>query len=209
MKVLVAYENSGVIRRAFKREGHTVLSCDLVPSVDNSEDHIVGDAFQVIALYGPWDLVIAHPPCRYLCGSGWHHSVKNPERMRKSEQAFQHVKDLEKLLNTHSKSWCIENPVGKLSTWWKKPTQYLQPYEFGEDASKKTGLWLHNLPKITTDPTSRVEGRKVLHKGKVRERWANQTDSGQSRLGPSEERSSVRARTYPGIAQAMVKTWSK
>lgn len=97
----------------------------------------------------------------------------------------------------------IENPVGYMSSYFRKPDQYIQPYEFGDDASKKTGLWLRGLPKLV--PTERVDGRIVNGK----ERWANQTDSGQNRLAPGPERAKDRSVTYPGIADAIVDQWGR
>jgi hypothetical protein len=97
----------------------------------------------------------------------------------------------------------IENPVGRIGTAIRPADQYIQPYDFGEDASKRTGLWLKGLPKLV--PTQRVAGRMVGGK----ERWSNQTDSGQNRLGPSEDRWQQRSRTYAGIAMAMAEQWSE
>jgi hypothetical protein len=98
---------------------------------------------------------------------------------------------------------CLENPVGAISTAIRPADQYVQPYQFGDDASKKTGLWLIGLPALLIDPAARVPGRAV----NGRERWANQTDSGQNRLGPSADRADLRAQTYPGIAAAMADQW--
>ena len=103
---------------------------------------------------------------------------------------------------------CIENPVGCISTRIRKPDQWVQPYEFGDDASKKTGLWLKGLPNLV--PTGRVPGRLVEcppGSGKLRERWANQCDSGQNKLGPSSDRWAKRAKTYTGLARAMADQW--
>jgi len=106
-----------------------------------------------------------------------------------------------KLWNADIPRIALENPVGILSSVIRKPDQYIQPYDFGEDASKKTCLWLKDVPKLM--PTKRVPGRLVVHKEKTVERWANQTDSGQNRLGPSETRSLERSLTYQGWADAM------
>src|SRR5690606_695978 len=99
----------------------------------------------------------------------------------------------------------IENPVGCISSRIRKPDQIIQPYEFGDDASKKTCLWLKGVRKL--QPTRRVAGRFVEHNGKTVERWSNQTDSGQNRLSPSEDRWAVRSDTYPGIASAFATQW--
>ena len=95
----------------------------------------------------------------------------------------------------------LENPQGCIGTRIRKASQYIQPYDFGDDASKKTGLWLKGLPLLK--PTNRVNGRMVEHNGKIVERWSNQTDSGQNNLGPSDDRWKIRSYTYPGIANAM------
>ncbi len=101
----------------------------------------------------------------------------------------------------------IENPVSCISTCIRPADQYIQPYEFGEDASKRTGLWLKNLAPLKVDPAARFPGRLVDHKGKLVERWSNQTDSGQNRLSPSEDRWKERSYTYPNIACAFALNW--
>ena len=206
MRVLVACERSGIVREAFRRRGHNAWSCDLLPAEDGSPYHIQGDA--VIAsldtdgLREPgddwWDLMIAHPECRYLSVSGLHWNHRRPERAALTEQAAEFAVAL---WNAPIKRVALENPVGILSSRIRKPDQIIQPYQFGEDASKATCLWLRGLPPLI--PTKRVPGRIVNGK----ERWANQTDSGQNRLGPSPTRSMDRARTYQGIADAMADQW--
>lgn len=109
------------------------------------------------------------------------------------------------LMNAPIPRIAIENPVGAISTRIRKPDQIIQPYQFGDDASKRTCLWLKGLPKLV--PTSVVPGRVVTANGKQVERWANQTDSGQNKLGPSEERWKLRSKTYQGIANAMAQQW--
>lgn len=198
MKVLVACERSGVVREAFRRNGHDAWSCDLEPAEDGSPYHIQGDALEAAYAYS-WDMMIAHPECKYLCGSGLHWNKRRPERARLTEEAVEFALAL---WNAPISRVCLENSVGILSTRLRKPDQVIQPYQFGEDASKATCLWLRGLPPLA--PTKRVPGRIVNGK----ERWANQTDSGQNRLGPSPTRSMDRARTYPGIANAMAQQWN-
>ena len=106
----------------------------------------------------------------------------------------------------------VENPVGRLSTLFRKPDQIIQPYEFGDDASKKTCLWLKNLPKLVPQDNQRFPGRIVEYpvgSGKMVERWSNQTDAGHNRLPPSKDRSMLRSITYQGIANCMANTWSE
>lgn len=197
--MLVACEYSGRVREAFRAKGHNAWSCDLLPSEDDSEFHFQCDIWQAVGAV-PWDIMIAHPPCTYLTVSGLHWNKNNPERADKTTYALQFIRDL---MATRIPVWAIENPVGCISTKIRKPNQIIQPYEFGEDASKKTCLWLNGLPKLVVDPSVRVPGRIVDGK----ERWANQTDSGQNKLAPSEDRWKERSRTYQGIANAMADQW--
>jgi len=159
-----------------------------------------------------WDLLIAHPPCTYLtCAAEWAykepHEINkklNPEnlygveRKRAREQAIDFVMVL---ANAPIERIAIENPVGVISSRWRKPDQIIQPWQFGHDASKKTCLWLKNLPLLK--PTKTVEPRIV--EGKPR--WGNQTDSGQNKLPPGKDRWKERSVTYQGIADAMAKQW--
>jgi hypothetical protein len=158
---------------------------------------------------GFWDLVIVHPPCTYLTGSGLHWNKRRPERAALTEEAIRFTEKAWAHRRTVG-AMALENPVGCLSTRSSlgKPTQIIQPYQFGDDASKRTCLWLENLPPLSIDPLKRVPGRLVtLPSGAVVERWANQTDSGQNRLPPSEDRWKKRSETYPGIANAMAEDW--
>lgn len=230
MKVLVAYERSGVVRRAFAARGHHAVSCDLEAAEDGGW-HVVGDALAVVAARG-WDLVIAHPPCTYLSVSGVHWNARRPERATLTEQALEHVRELMRRLFDSGARWCIENPVGLIGSWIRPADQWVQPYEFGEDASKKTGLWLSSgLPPLR--PGTRVRGRLVCLLrpclppvrpddpmwsdalrygcrkcgGKLVERWSNQSDSGQNLEPDTKRQAENRARTYPGIARAMAEQW--
>lgn len=200
-RVLVACESSGVVRRAFRRRGYDAWSCDLLPAADGSEHHIVGDVRELLAgaVCGEqWDLMIAHPPCTYLCSSGLHWNKRRPGREALTQEALQFVRELMDAPIAHIG---IENPVGCISTRIRKPDSIVQPYQFGDDASKTTCWWLKNLPPLT--PTRYVAPRMVNGKP----RWANQTDSGQNRLGPSADRWRKRSETYPGMASAMADQW--
>jgi hypothetical protein len=196
MRVLIACEFSGVVREAFRKRGHEAVSCDLLPAEDNSPHHIQGDVLPVI-LEG-WDLMIAHPPCTYLCSSGLHWNKRRPGRAAKTEEALQLVREL---LNAPIDRIAIENPIGCISSRIRKPDQTIQPHQYGHDASKATCLWLKNLPQLNA--TKHVAPRIVDGK----KRWANQTDSGQNKLGPSDDRWAERSRTYEGIAEAMAEQW--
>jgi hypothetical protein len=195
MRVLVACEYSGVVRDAFNAKGHYAVSCDLLPG-ETFGFHHQGDVLEI--LHRNWDLMIAHPPCTYLCSSGLHWNTKDPSREAKTDEALDFVRQL---WSAPIERIAIENPIGCISTEIQKPNQIIQPWMFGHDASKSTCLWLKNLP--TLEPTQLIEPRLVAGK----KRWANQTDSGQNRLGPSKDRWKIRSRTYEGIANAMAEQW--
>ncbi len=195
MKVLVACEYSGRVRDAFLALGHDAMSCDLLPT-DAPGPHYQGDVQDVLGQR--WDLMIAHPPCTYLASSGLHWNKRQPDRAVKTEAALQFVMAL---LNAPIERIALENPIGCISTRVRKPEQVIQPWQFGDDASKATCLWLKNLPPLK--PTKLIPGRLVNGK----RRWANQTDSGQNRLSPSADRWKKRSETYQGIAVAMADQW--
>jgi hypothetical protein len=195
MRVLIACEYSGAVRDAFRARGHDAMSCDLLPT-DVDGPHYQGDVFDVIG--NGWDLMIAHPPCTYLCSSGLHWNGRVEGRAAKTEDALAFVRAL---FDAPIPRIAIENPVGCIGTRIRKADQTIQPHQFGDDASKATCLWLKGLPLLT--PTDRVPGRMVNGKA----RWANQTDSGQNRLAPSSDRWKLRSATFPGIAAAMADQW--
>lgn len=201
MRVLVACEYSGVVREAFRAKGHEAYSCDLLPAEDGSPYHIQGNVLDV--LEHDWDLMIAHPPCTYLANSGWWRSLEDRERMKKSLDALAFFS---KLLYSSIPKICVENPVP--GTLLKEKVgsadQYIQPYYFGDDASKKTGLWLKNLPLLSIPPEEEWYPPRIVDGKK---RWDNQTDSGQNKLPPSEDRWKERSRTYEGIAKAFAEAW--
>jgi hypothetical protein len=195
MKILVACEYSGVVRRAFHAAGHDVISCDLLPSDDNSPFHYQGSVFDLLEQGGKWDMMISHPPCTFLCSSGLHWNKRRPERAQQTEQALEFVR---LLLNADIPRIALENPIGCISSRIRKPDQIIQPYQFGHPESKATCLWLKELPKL--QPTNILP---LPASG----RWDNMTPSGQNKLGPSPDRWKERAKTYQGIAQAMAEQW--
>lgn len=207
MNVLIGCEISGMVRDAFLARGHNAFSCDLQAS--DHFKHIQCDIFHVIGHprsyidADKWDLIICHPPCTALAVSGNAHYAAGKPHYQKRVEAIQWTSSLWNWARRYSHRVCFENPRGVLGTMstMSKATQSIQPYEFGHDASKTTDLWLSNLPKLK--PTKRIKGRIVDGK----ERWSNQTDSGQNRLGPSPDRGQIRAQTYPGIAEAMADQW--
>lgn len=196
MRVLIACEFSGVVRDAFLAKGHNAVSCDLLET-DTPGPHHKGDVLAI--LDQNWDLLIAHPPCTYLSNSGvrWLHTQK--ERWEKMCGGAIFFKNL---LNAPIEKICIENPVMHkyaIEIIGRKHDQTIQPYQFGHPESKRTCLWLKNLPPLI--PTNVLEKPKS---GK----WNNQTPSGQNKLPPSKDRWKLRSITYKGVAEAMANQWS-
>ena len=187
-KVLVACEYSGTVREAFARAGHRAVSCDLLPAELRSRDdggnhgeHHQGSVLDI--LDDGWDLMVAFPPCTHLCVSGarWFKD--------KAEEQADALEFVRILLNADIPQIAVENPVGVISTKIRKPSQYVQPWQFGHGETKKTGLWLKNLPLLT--PTNIVSGRADrIHK-----------------MAPGPNRWRERSRTYQGIADAMAQQW--
>lgn len=210
MKVLVACESSGAVRDAFLALGHDAMSCDLLPT-EVPGPHYHGDVHDI--LHEPWDLMIAHPTCTFLSVSGIHWNT-NPKSYRYGgHQTAEALRFARMFIDgpetAHIPKRVTENPVSILSTRVRKPDQIVQPYQFGADASKATCFWLAGVKPLTIYPSDRRPGRMVEHKGKLVERWANQTDSGQNRLGPSADRWKLRSETYPQIAAAMALQWGQ
>lgn len=216
MRILIGYSACPHTRAAFERHGHQVWTCDLLPARGGEGRHLQCDVWEVAS--DGWDMAIFHPMCTYLTisaawayGDGPYHMKVKPEtlvgaaRREAREEALENFRAL--LALPYPKA--IENPAPSFaSKAIRGPDQTIQPCEFGDDASKRTGLWLDRLPPLV--PTQRVRGRLVEHppgSGKMVERWANQTDGGQNRLPPSEDRWLERSATYPGIAAAMGDQW--
>ena len=184
MKVLIACEYSGRVRKAFRDKGHDAWSCDLLPSIDESIHHIQGFV-EAIANDDYWDLLIAHPPCTHLSVSGARYfAAKKISGVQ--DKALDFVRYLMELpIN----KICIENPISIISSRIRKPEQIIQPWQFGHGETKATCLWLKNLPKLT--PTNIVQGREhAIHK-----------------MSPGPERWKKRSLTYQGIADAMAAQW--
>jgi len=195
MRILIACEYSGTVRDAFRAMGHEAWSCDLLDT-DHPGLHYKGDVRDIIG--NGWDLMVAHPPCTYLSVSGMHWTSRGLRDPKLTEDALDFVRFL---MDAPIRHIALENPISVISSRIRKPDQVIQPWQFGHDASKKTCLWLKNLPNLR--PTEYVPPRVVNGK----ERWGNQTDSGQNRLGPSDLRWKIRSETYPGIAAAMAEQW--
>lgn len=183
MRVLVACEYSGRVREAFRKMGHEAYSCDILSAEDNSPHHIQGDVLEL--LNRPWDLVVAHPPCTDLAVSGarWWPGKQASGSQQRSIEFFMRFTRL-------NCRWAIENPIGLMSTQYRKPDQIIQPWQFGHGETKATCLWLSGVPRLI--PSNVVDGREaVCH-----------------RMPPGPERWKHRSRTYQGIADAMAAQWS-
>lgn len=226
LNILVGCEESQAVTIELRKLGHNAFSCDLQDSSGgHPEWHLKMDVLKALVMK-PWDMFIAFPDCTYLSVSGLHWNGRIEGRAEKTEQALQFVCDIvNKAMSMKIRDIAIENPVGCISTRiYKhyegmnntftlkvsptkttnglKHTQTIQPYNFGHDASKRTCLWLFgNLKPLK--PTEYIQPRLIDGK----KRWANQTDSGQNKLGPSEERAKIRSKTYPGIAKAIAEQW--
>lgn len=204
MKILVACEESQAVTKEFRALGHEAWSCDILScSGGQPEWHIQGNVIPI--LKDNWDMVIAFPPCTHLAVSGAAHFEAKRKDGRQQE-GIDFFMGFTKL--NHVPQVAIENPIGIMSKLWRKPDQIIQPYDFGEDASKRTCLWLKGLPLLKA--TKRIAGRMVTtSSGKVVERWSNQCSNyGHDKTSPSPERSRLRSKTYLGIAKAMANQWS-
>lgn len=203
LNVLVACEESQIVTIALRALGHNAFSCDIIqPSGGHPEWHIQADVLPLIngrcsfatmdgimhSIPGKWDLLIAFPPCTHLCNSGarWFTEGKKPMYLREQAAEF-----FMRFANADCDHIAIENPVGIMSTRYRKPNQIIQPWQFGHGETKSTCLWLKNLPLLI--PTNIVEGREHrIH-----------------RLPPSLDRAKLRSKTYPGIGQAMARQWTE
>ena len=194
MKVLIACEYSGTVRDAFAAKGHDAWSCDILPT-ESPGNHFQGDILE--HLNKGWDLMIAHPPCTHLAVSGarWFTEGRKPWSLQIEALDF-----VRKLLAAPINKIALENPVSVISTKIRKPNQIIQPFEYGHDVTKRTCLWLKNLPNLK--PTKIVKPDIVLVNGKKMSRMHYE-----SFKLPSKERSKVRSKFYTGIANAMADQW--
>ena len=220
MKVLVACEESQTVCKAFRKRGHEAYSCDIMEcSGGHNEWHIMQDVVPLLngncefetvdgtkhKIDGKWDLIIAHPPCTYLCMSSQKHcnvevyGQKAVERIKKRDEA---VEFFMQFVNADCDKIAIENPVGVMTRYYRKADQYIQPLQFGHPTTKRTGLWLKNLPKLT--PTKIVEQEfHILGTGRAWDKWFWDSSVIQDRA----ERSRFRSKTFEGIAEAMAEQW--
>jgi len=194
MRVLVACEFSGVVRDAFRARGHDAYSCDLIDSESNY--HITGSVYGLVD--GAWDLMIAHPPCTYLCNSGvrWLHEI--PGRWRDMQEGAIFFHDLWKTRTAHIPKICVENPIPHKHALLDPYTQIIHPWQFGHKEMKATCLWLKGLPEL--EPTD-VVGPPPKDK-EERKKWQKV-----HRASPGPDRWKERSITKTGIAQAMAEQW--
>lgn len=189
MRVLIACEFSGIVRDAFIARGHDTMSCDLLPT-ERPGPHYQGDIRDILdPSIDKWDLIIAHPPCTHLACSGAKHFKRKRENGMQADaidffMEFTRIKWLPTMI-------AIENPIGIMSTIYRKPDQIIQPWMFGHGETKATCLWLQGLPKLI--PTNIVKGREQRI-------W---------KMGPSPDRAKNRSRTFQGIANAMAEQWGE
>lgn len=204
MNVLVACEESQEVCKAFRARGHNAFSCDIQEcSGGHPEWHICGDVLPL--LNDNWDLIIAHPPCTYLTTTGnrWFnrevYGEKAEQRYREREKA---INFFMAFVNAKCDQIAIENPVGVMSTEWRKPDQIIQPFMFGDPYEKKTCLWLKGLPHLKPVNVVSPPPRLVFDSGKSMPQWYADA----WRL-PKAERAKLRSKTFPGIAKAMAEQW--
>ena len=200
MNVLIACETSGVVREAFLRRGHSARSCDLLPADDNSPRHWQKDALTAIRLFKERvdlvDLIIAHPPCTHLASSGARHfAAKRADgRQQQGIDLFMGIiAECEEI----GCAWAVENPIGIMSSLYRKPDQIIQPWQFGHPETKATCLWTNGLPQLTK--TNDVEAAMLALPVAQRHRILH--------LPPSPDRWKLRSKTYQGIADAMASQW--
>ena len=210
IKVLVACEESQRVCMAFRERGFTAYSCDIQePSGGHPEWHILGDALKALNVIH-WDLLIAHPPCTYLAvtGNRWfniaEYGEKAVRRMEAREEAAALFMDF---VNADVCKIAIENPVGYMSTYYRKPDCIIQPYEFGDHARKKTCLWLKNLPVLK--PTNIVSAGEITSGGFSIGASANcaRDEKGKIIRWNDPRTKKIRSKTFPGIAKAMAEQW--
>lgn len=232
MNVLIACEESQTVCKAFRELGINAYSCDILPSSGgHPEWHYKCDVFEIIEnkggelesgeiniVEGNWDLMIAHPPCTYLSVSGarWYYHPEDkdlpfeqrrphpnfPNRAKDREEAIEFFIKLSKVDIKHI---AIENPIGIISSIWRKPNQIIQPYMFGDEATKTTCLWLKNLPLLTPTKVVGKGERVVLSSGRSLPKWYS--DSFHTSI-PTELRRTLRSKTFQGFAEAMASQWS-
>lgn len=206
MKVLIACEFSGIVREAFRKKGHDAWSCDLLPTEIEGQ-HIIGDVTKI--LNDGWDLMIAHPPCTYLTVTANKWLKDQPPRKSgalvgeaRRQARVEAIEFFLKLADANIQKIAIENPVGCMSSIYRKPDQIIQPMQFGHKEPKKTCLWLKGLPLLKATHEGIKPEYTVTKSGKNMATWYYFAENTK---GPN--RSKVRSKTFQGIANAMAEQW--
>ena len=220
MKVLVACEESQRVCAAFRERGHEAYSCDIIDqSGGHPEWHIMQDVIPLLngncefetvggikhKIYGKWDLIIAHPPCTYLTvtGNRWFNVERYGEKaIQRQIDRKEAINFFMEIANADCEKIVIENPIGVMSTVWRKPEQIIQPYMFGDSAEKKTCLWLKGVEPLKATNEVNPPERVKFDSGKTMPKWY--ADLWHL---PREERSRLRSQTFPGFAKAMAEQW--
>lgn len=206
LRILVACEESQAVTKQFRALGHEAYSCDILPeSGGHPEWHLQQDVTKL--LEQQWDLIIAFPPCTYLTvtGNRWFNVEKYGDKaLKRIEDRKDAINFFMLFANANADHIAIENPVGIMSTEWRKPNQIINPFQFGDPFEKKTCLWLKGLPELTATNIVDPAPRKFFESGKSMPAWYAECWH-----LPSDERSKMRSKTFPGIAEAMAKQWSE
>lgn len=204
MKILVACEESQAVTKYLRKLGHEAFSCDILDcSGGHPEWHIKDDVFKVIKK--DWDMMIAFPPCTHLATSGARHFAKKIADGRQQ----QGIDFFMELINAPIQRIAVENPIGIMSTKYRKPDQIIQPWQFGDKAQKSTCLWLKNLPKLVpTDIVDKGEFFEFTSKKGVKKKMPMWYYKALSEAKTPEQRSTLRSKTFQGIANAMATQWT-
>ena len=220
MNVLVACEESQAVCKEFRKKGHNAYSCDILDcSGGHPEWHIKGDVLPLIngvctfitmdgqehRVSEKWDIIIAFPPCTYLTvtGNRWFNVERYGEKaIKRKKDREDAIKFFMSFANADCEKISIENPVGIMSSEWRKPNQIINPWQFGDAFEKKTCLWLKDLPKLTPTNIVEIPQRKKFNSGKTMASWY-----AEAWHMPKEERAKFRSKTFPGIAKAMAEQW--
>ena len=202
LKILIACEFSGTVRDAFIRGGHSAMSCDLLPT-DAPGPHYQGNVMDIIN--NGWDMMIAFPPCTHLAVSGAKHFAKK----RADGRQQQGIDFFLKIINANIPKIAVENPIGIMSTIYKKPTQIIQPWQFGHEAQKTTCLWLKNLPVLQHTKLVDKGIFYVTPTGKKMPSWmSDPVDANGKKLAyGSDAIKKIRNKTFQGVADAMATQW--
>mgnify|MGYP003675273513 FL=1 len=221
MKILIACEESQTITKKFRELGHEAFSCDLLPcSGGHPEWHFQEDIFKVIDK--GWDIMIAHPPCTYLAVSGarwmyhpddnklpFNHRRPHPKHPNRRKQQADALDFVQRLMDAPIAKIAIENPISVISSKIRKPDQIVHPWMFGDKASKSTCLWLKNLPELVpTDIVDKGEFVEFISKKGVKKKQPKWYFDALKNAKSSAERSTLRSKTFKGLAQAMANQWT-